>query len=446
MNGYVPVAGWTLIHFLWQGAGVALVTAVALRAARHASANVRYIIACVGLAAMLAAPIATAGRLSADMATADARLVSGVMTGARAISDDGATSAARGATAARATAIDNDRRASDRRASAGALSALLQSSGAARLGAGVTNVRVNLDRIIRAVVFVWVLGVAALLGRMAAGWWYVRRLHRTALAAEPSEWQRVSTRLSARLGLRRAAHVVESVLVEVPTVVGWLRPAIVLPVAAIAQLTPSQVEAILAHELAHIRRCDYAVNLAQTLAETLLFYHPAVWWLSARIRTEREHCCDDIAVAMCGDALGYAEALTELEQWRTASSVLALAATDGSLLNRVRRILRVPVADEPESPSWAFTLALTALFTAGAGGLQSVPVTVVRAAQALEARVVAPDTGALLPAPERGVANGIRGGISGGVTGGVSGGVTGGISEGVAGGQAALAAASRAAA
>ena len=104
---------------------------------------------------------------------------------------------------------------------------------------------------------------------------------------DASPWQVACRRIAFRLGLPAAAHVVESAIVEVPTVVGWLRPAILLPIAALATLTPAQVEAILAHELAHIRRHDYLVNVLQTFAETLLFYHPAVWWLSARVRSER---------------------------------------------------------------------------------------------------------------------------------------------------------------
>ena len=140
-----------------------------------------------------------------------------------------------------------------------------------------------------------------------------------------------------------------------------------------ASLTPSQVEAILAHELAHIRRHDYAVNVLQTIAETLLFYHPAVWWVSNRIRAEREHCCDEIAVAVCGDPVGYAQALAELESWRTVSASMAMAATGGSLSHRVRRILQLPLSEEPRSPSWAVTLALTIVFTAGAGSVQHLP-------------------------------------------------------------------------
>jgi beta-lactamase regulating signal transducer with metallopeptidase domain len=231
----------------------------------------------------------------------------------------------------------------------------------------------RLDRIVPGITVAWLLGVVLLLGRMAGGWWHVRRLHRIALTSVSSRWQTACRRLAYRLGLPAAAHVVESTLVDVPTVVGWLRPAILLPVSALAVLTPAQVEAILAHELAHIRRHDYAVNVLQTIAETLLFYHPAVWWVSKRIRTEREHCCDDVAVAICGDPVSYAQALAELETWRMAATRMALAATGGSLLDRVRRILRVPVTDEPRSPSWAVTLVLTIVLTAGAGTVQQLP-------------------------------------------------------------------------
>jgi hypothetical protein len=122
-------------------------------------------------------------------------------------------------------------------------------------------------------------------------------------------------------------------------VVGWLRPVILVPAATIAGLTPEQLEAVLAHELAHIRRYDYVVNAAQVLIETLLFYHPAVWWVSARIRRERELCCDDLAVGCCGDAVCYARALTRLERLRLDSPSLAVGSTSGPLGYRIRRLL-----------------------------------------------------------------------------------------------------------
>src|SRR6185295_12499034 len=122
-------------------------------------------------------------------------------------------------------------------------------------------------------------------------------------------------------------------------VIGWLRPVILVPAAAIAGLSPEQLEAVLVHELAHILRYDHLVNAAQTLVETLLFYHPCVWWTSARIRHERELCCDDLAVASCGDAVCYARALTRLERMRITTPAIALAGTGGPLAYRIRRLL-----------------------------------------------------------------------------------------------------------
>ncbi len=335
----LQLAGWTLIHFVWQGCAIAAVAAVLLRVTRRRSPNVRYVIACAALAAMVAAPAMTARLLwpTVPADTATQHPAPGVVDLQRGGEKDLARASAFKPTSARPADAGYRMPPFDR---------------------GLSGEQ--LDRIARTVTIVWLVGVCFLLVRMAGGWWHVRRLHRAALATASSQWQTACRRIAYRLGLPAAAHVVESIAVDVPTVIGWIRPAIILPVAALAALTPVQVEAILAHELAHIRRHDYAVNLLQTFAETLLFYHPAVWWMSTRIRTEREHCCDDVAVRVCGDAIGYAQALAELETWRTASRPMALAATGGSLLDRVRRILRVPMADEPRSSSWAATLALSA--------------------------------------------------------------------------------------
>ncbi len=149
--------------------------------------------------------------------------------------------------------------------------------------------------------------------------------------------------------------------------VGWLRPAVVFPVAALAGLSPAQIEALLAHELAHVRRHDYLVNLLQSFAEVVLFYHPAVWWLSRRIRTERELCCDDLAVGVC-DRLVYATALTDLAAMRHPR--VALAATGGDLLARVRRILD----RDREEPSMSSNVRWIPAVVVSAGMLVAVPV------------------------------------------------------------------------
>lgn len=127
--------------------------------------------------------------------------------------------------------------------------------------------------------------------------------------------------------------------IQVPAVVGWLRPAILMPVAAFAGFPAGYLDALLGYELAHIRRHDFLVNMLQGTAEALLFYHPALWWVSQQIRIERELCCDDVAVASSGDVLTYARALAELESLRPAHASLAVAANGGSLVNRIRRLL-----------------------------------------------------------------------------------------------------------
>jgi beta-lactamase regulating signal transducer with metallopeptidase domain len=186
-------------------------------------------------------------------------------------------------------------------------------------------------------VLAWLCGVAFFGIRLIGGWVVARRLTRRAVQPVSDHIQLVARHLADRLAINRGVAILQSSTVMVPVMVGWLKPAVILPVAALAGLSPSQLEALLAHELAHVRRQDYLVNLLQSVAEALLFYHPAVCaWLSHRVRADRELCCDDLAVSVC-DPLVYATALTDLAAM--TSPGLALAATDGDLLGRVRRIL-----------------------------------------------------------------------------------------------------------
>ena len=184
---------------------------------------------------------------------------------------------------------------------------------------------------------VWLAGVSLLTVRLLGGWMWVQRMKRHASTGASRELQGMVVRLSKRLHISRTVRLLQSSAVVVPTVIGCLRPVILFPVSALAGMSPTQIESILAHELAHIRRHDYLVNLLQTLLETLLFYHPAVWWLSRRIRDERENCCDDLAVSLCGDPVAYARALADLEEHRGSRG----SAGDG----RQRR--RAAAADPP---------------------------------------------------------------------------------------------------
>jgi soluble lytic murein transglycosylase-like protein/Zn-dependent protease with chaperone function len=185
----------------------------------------------------------------------------------------------------------------------------------------------------------WSLGCATMLARLGLG---VSHLGRIAKRAGPVEgpWQTQVDTLARRLGLRRPVRLLASHEADAPLLIGWLKPVILVPFGALTALPPAYVEALLLHELGHARRLDYLVNLLQACVEALLFYHPAVHWASARLRAEREFCCDDLAVASTGDRLGYARALEAMEIWRGPSRELALAANGGSLRGRIERLVR----------------------------------------------------------------------------------------------------------
>jgi uncharacterized protein (TIGR03435 family) len=202
----------------------------------------------------------------------------------------------------------------------------------------------------RWIVIVWLSGTLVFLARFFGGWLLATRLRSMLVRPGPAEWQASLDRLRARLRVSRPVRLLVSGAVQVPTVVGCLRPLVLVPVGALTGLAPEFLESLLAHELAHIRRCDYLIGILQCIVEAALFYHPAVWWISNRIREERENCCDDIAVSSCGDPVAYARALTELESIRPAHP--ALAASGASLTRRIARLLggsRSPVQAQRHS-------------------------------------------------------------------------------------------------
>jgi beta-lactamase regulating signal transducer with metallopeptidase domain len=213
----------------------------------------------------------------------------------------------------------------------------------------------------------WLAGVAVLALRMLGGLVATRRLCRRGVRGTTAFLAEQADRIASELGIRRGVTVLESSLVGVPVVVGWLRPVLLLPAATIVNLTTKELEAMLMHELAHVRRHDYLVNLVQTVIETLLFFHPAVWWLSRRIRIERENCCDDAAVALLGDRKTYARALYRTAQLGAANTQLVTAATGGDLTNRFRRLLGLAPLEKRAGGSWAGALACLATAAALVG-------------------------------------------------------------------------------
>lgn len=185
----------------------------------------------------------------------------------------------------------------------------------------------------------WLAGVVLFSLRSTAGYLHLRRRLQERTSIPTAQMLDRCRKLQHRIGLDRAVTVLECDWLDTPAALGWLKPVILLPVATLSGLTPEQVEAVIVHELAHIRRLDCLVNLFQILAETLFFYHPAVWWLNRRIRAEREYCCDEIAVSVCGNRIAYARALALMEEWRSSPG-FAMAANAGPLAARIQRLLR----------------------------------------------------------------------------------------------------------
>ncbi len=302
---WIQRLGWTLLHFLWQGTAIAAVYAVVRGTlGRSLASQGRYVLACLTLALMAMAP---------------------------------------------------------------AITFLLLPRGAASALAMPWSVPASAwQRILPGFVAVWMAGVLAFSIRLYGGWRFTARLQSASHPA-PAEWQFTLEQIAARVGNSRPVCLLVSSLVDVPTVIGWLRPAILVPLSALTGMPPEHIAALLAHEVAHIKRHDYLASVLQSVAESLLFYHPAVWWVSRQIRAEREMCCDDLAVAASGDVLTYARALEQLESIQPPRLQSALAANGGSLINRIRRLVdpAQPAIDNLPGAGAAWAMAL--LWLAGVG-------------------------------------------------------------------------------
>jgi beta-lactamase regulating signal transducer with metallopeptidase domain/protocatechuate 3,4-dioxygenase beta subunit len=338
--------GWALLQSLWQGTLIGTATAVILRGLRRAAPELRYAAACVALAAFAAATAVTA---STHLQTL--RSTAAGASATRQPDGPAFPPLSGGARFELALAGEPPRHPALR----------------APTGGQERRSRTSIEAWSIIAVPLWLAGVLALSGRLAAGWLLVERLKRAANRPLPDAWRTRFEIAACRLQVSRPVRFMESAAVGVPTVVGWLRPVILLPGSALTGLSVVQLEAIVAHELAHVRRHDYLVNVVQTAIETLLFYHPATWWLSRQIRIEREHCCDDAAVGMCGDRVTYAQALADLEGLR-GDMAFGLAATGGPLLRRVRRLLGVSVAEGDRSATWIVVAALLTILLLNVAG------------------------------------------------------------------------------
>lgn len=294
LDAWVSTLGWALLHFVWQGALIGLGAAVALAALRNARPQTRYAVACLALALCLALPALQVWR---GLQKQELQVAVGFGSAAEVVVSQFEP-------------------------------------------VKFETLRPALQDRLPWIVIAWSFGAGLLGLRLLLGLAWIGRISReTGLPVDPL-WQLRFDRLVERFGLWRDVSLRLCDRIESPITAGWLRPVVIVPGALLARLSPELLEALIAHELAHIRRHDYLVNLAQSAVEALLFYHPVVWWLSRRIRDEREQIADDLAARALGEPRRLALALQELDRFQFSHSSLAPAAHGGNLMTRIQRLIR----------------------------------------------------------------------------------------------------------
>lgn len=348
---------WALIDFLWQGLLVGWACALLLALMRKARPQARYLVACGALLLCAALPLAGMATRMAEADTGAAGFALPVV-----------------ATSTVATAV----------------SALPVAAIDAGKFAGWESA---LQQRLPLVVLLWALGAGLLALRMVLGLAWVRRRTQAGQYRLDPAWQARLDRMAQRMGIARKVTLglVEDVANELtsPVTAGWWRPVVLVPASLVSGMPPQLLEALLAHELAHVRRCDYLVNLIQSAIEILLFYHPAVWWLSNRIREEREQIADDVAASTLGEPRRLALALSELDLFQFTPQ-LAPAAHGGNLMSRIKRLVR----PETEPLNWKLSLPILGLATCAAFYAWAAP------AQASDPRPAPAPAVQAAPAPE----------------------------------------------
>lgn len=296
MNSVIEAWGSALLNFLWQGLLVGLIAAVLLGLSRQARPQIRYAIACIALVLCFTLPIVGVWQSLSMDAVTDTGIVALPST-------------------------------------AGFDTAVLPAMSADTV-TGVINNQLPL------VVIAWSLGCAFFSLRMAMGLSWISNARRHSLANASGSLQSKLNLLAIQFGVRRPIQLLICNDIDSPVTAGWWKPVVMVPAALVVRLPPDYIEALLAHELAHIKRHDYLINLLQSFIEAVLFFHPAVWWLSKQIRIERENIADDLAAEVLGEPRQLAVALAALDEFQFAGPLLAPAAHGGNLMSRIQRLIK----------------------------------------------------------------------------------------------------------
>ena len=326
--------GWTLLHFCWQGVVIAIAFAIVDRLTRRKLAATRYFVALCAFALM---PLVVAITFANEMRSAPENpnvLISHSFTNASALK-----AGLKSGIPAFIVPVSEERKA---------------------------WITARTEQVLPWVDGMWMLGVLLLAMRSIGGWFHLQSLRKRARWAVPPLVQVGFRRMCNKLLVAGEITLRVSNEVLSPMAMGVWRKTVIIPVSIMMRVPLEELEAIFAHELAHIKRWDYVTNLIQTAVESVLFFHPAVWWISRLLRERREVCCDEIAVRSCADAVLYARALLRLEEQRSADTQLAVAlvGSNGSLLRRVSRVLGEGISMESNMTSGVRVIAAGAVMVA----------------------------------------------------------------------------------
>lgn len=297
----IQAIGWTLLNSLWQGIAIAIILAILLFGLRKKTSQIRYALSITAMGLMILAAIVTfIIEYQSISHISDALILSEIDT----------------------------------------FSAIV---GQLSTEKWFTPFLDYFNENIPLLVLVWVIGIFFLGLKMIGELTYLNHLKRYRVQPVSRNFQDQVIALANQMGIQKSIKVVESLKVNTPMVVGFFKPVILLPFGLVSGLSPQQIECILAHELAHIKRFDFVINMIQSFVEVLLFFNPAVWWISACIRAERENCCDDLAIQITGDKATFVKTLAHLEEIRLSSSntfAMTFSKNKKGVLYRIRRILK----------------------------------------------------------------------------------------------------------
>ncbi len=334
INSVVTRLGWVLVHFLWQGAVAGLVCAILLLFMRRPKANICYITIYSLFVLTACLPVLTYIYISSPASS-----IPHETSEAGAISNVAAPQSS-----GQSPASTSERPDSTQIESTKPPLTLTQIIDPLR-----NTMAACLEPYLFQYVLLWFIGVLLLSARRLMGWYGLRKLKIENVKPFVDGLKERFQKIQEKLSIQKPVSFLESAAAKVPMTVGWMKPAVLIPASVLTGLHPNHLEAIIVHELAHIKRNDYLLNLIQTIIETLYFYHPIVWWMSHRIRVEREKCCDEISADVCGGVYEYIEALAKLEDLRRSQYQLAMTANRGSLYKRVEHLLRFPASHSSRS-------------------------------------------------------------------------------------------------